>query len=127
MDQLHSKSVVVGVDGSQAAVNAAKWAVDEAISRQIPLRRVYVVGRSEAQSASHDISGWELEGGETALDQAYVAVQDVGQSVEIETAFLSGDPEQVLIMNRRMQPWCVSAPIGADGQLASCWAHPRSR
>jgi nucleotide-binding universal stress UspA family protein len=36
MDQLHSKSVVVGIDGSQAAVNAAKWAVDEAISRQIP-------------------------------------------------------------------------------------------
>ena len=67
MDQMHSKSVVVGIDGSQAAVNAAKWAVDEAISRQIPLRRVHVVGRSEAQSASHDISDWELECGETAL------------------------------------------------------------
>jgi nucleotide-binding universal stress UspA family protein len=35
MDPLHSKSVVVGIDGSQAAVNAAKWAVDEAISWQI--------------------------------------------------------------------------------------------
>ncbi len=37
MDQLHSRSVVVGIDGSQAAVNAAKWAVDEAISRQIQM------------------------------------------------------------------------------------------
>ena len=27
MNQLHSKSVVVGVDGSRAAVNAAKWAI----------------------------------------------------------------------------------------------------
>jgi nucleotide-binding universal stress UspA family protein len=67
MDQLHSKSVVVGIDGSQAAVNAAKTAVDEAISRQIPLRLVHVVGRSEAQSASQDISDWELECGEMAL------------------------------------------------------------
>ena len=68
MDQLHSKSVVVGIDGSQAAVNAAKWAIDEAINRQIPLRLVHVVGRSEAQSAPEDISDWELECGETALD-----------------------------------------------------------
>ena len=67
MDQLHSKSVVVGIDGSQAAVNAAKSAVDEAISWQIPLRLVHVVGRSEVQSASQDISDWELECGETAL------------------------------------------------------------
>jgi nucleotide-binding universal stress UspA family protein len=67
MDQLHSKSVVVGIDGSQAAVNAAKWAVEEAISRQIPLRLVRVVGRSEAQSASQDISDWERECGETTL------------------------------------------------------------
>ncbi len=50
MDLPHSKSVVVGIDGSQAAVNAAKWAVDGAISRRIPLRLIHVVGRSEAQS-----------------------------------------------------------------------------
>jgi nucleotide-binding universal stress UspA family protein len=67
MDQLHSKSVVVGIDGSQAAVNAAKSAVDEAISWQVPLRLVHVVGRSEVQSASQDISDWELECGEMAL------------------------------------------------------------
>ncbi len=28
MNQMHAKSVVVGVDGTQAAVNAARWAVD---------------------------------------------------------------------------------------------------
>ena len=97
MKQLQSKSAVVGIDGSQAAVNAAKWAVDEAISRQIPVRLVHVVGRKEAQSASQDISDWELECGETALAQADVAVQDVGRPVEVETVLLSGDPEQVLI------------------------------
>ena len=66
MDQLHPKSVVVGVDGSHAAVNAAKWAVDEAIGRQIPLRLVHVVGRKEAQSHSAPAqpSDRELECGE---------------------------------------------------------------
>ena len=97
MNPLHPKSVVVGVGGSQAAVNAAKWAVDEAISRQIPLRLVCVVGRTEAKSASAQPSDWELECGETAFYQADVAVQDVGEPVEVETVVLSGDPEQVLI------------------------------
>jgi len=33
-------SVVVGIDGSRAAVRAALWAVDAAVSRDIPLRLV---------------------------------------------------------------------------------------
>jgi nucleotide-binding universal stress UspA family protein len=99
MNQLHSKSVVVGIDGSQAAVNAAKWAIDEAISRQVPLRLVHAVGRKETQpqSASAQPFDWELERGETALYQADIAVQGVGKPVEVETVLLSGDPEQVLI------------------------------
>ena len=65
MDLPHSKTVVVGIDGSQAAVNAAKWAVDGAISRRIRLRLIHVVGRSEAQShmAEHNGLGagmWSL-------------------------------------------------------------------
>jgi len=28
--------IVVGIDGSTAAINAAAWAVDEAISRRVP-------------------------------------------------------------------------------------------
>ena len=37
-----SAPVVVGVDGSDAAIDAAKWAIDEAISRDVPLRIVHV-------------------------------------------------------------------------------------
>ena len=43
MNRLDAKSVVVGVNGSRAAVNAAVWAIDEALSRQLPLRLVYVI------------------------------------------------------------------------------------
>ena len=37
-----SAPVVVGVDGSDAAIDAAKWAIDEAISRDVALRIVHV-------------------------------------------------------------------------------------
>jgi nucleotide-binding universal stress UspA family protein len=97
MNQLDSKSVVVGVNGSQAAVNAAKWAIDEAMSRQMPLRLIYVIPRREAQIGSAPTSDWELERGEMALSQAGCAVQSEGKPVEVETAILSGDPAQVLI------------------------------
>ena len=36
MNQPDAKSVVVGINGSHAAVNAAKWAIDEAISHEMP-------------------------------------------------------------------------------------------
>ena len=43
MTQLESSTpVVVGIDGSQAALDAATWAVAEAVSRGVPLRLVHV-------------------------------------------------------------------------------------
>lgn len=95
MNQLDAKSVVVGINGSPAAVNAAKWTIEEALSRQLPLRLVYVIPRREGQSAP--ASEWELERAETALSQAECALQRTKKPVEIETAVLSGDPGQVLI------------------------------
>ena len=82
MNELDSKSVVVGVNGSQAAVNAAKWAIDEAIGRQMPLRLVYVIPRRDAQSGSTPTSEWELERAEMALSQAECAVQSATKSEE---------------------------------------------
>ncbi len=101
MNQPHAKSVVVGIDGSKAAVNAAQWAADEAIRRQVPLRLIHVVARGESQSASTGLSDWELERGEAALDQAAGAVREIGKAVEVETVLLSGDPEQVLVDESR--------------------------
>jgi nucleotide-binding universal stress UspA family protein len=101
MSQLDAKSVVVGINGSRAAVNAATWAIDEALSRQMPLRLVYVIARRGTQIESPPTSEWELERAETALSQADCAVRSAakseGKPVEIETAVLSGDPGQALI------------------------------
>ena len=98
MNQLDAKSVVVGVNGSQAAVNAAKWAVDEAVRRQLPLRLVYVIAAPRGANAV----GAHLRVGDRArakwrCHQADCAVQSAEKPVEVETAILSGDPAQVLI------------------------------
>ena len=55
MSQLHCKSVVVGVDGSKAAIGAAMWAIDEAISRELPLRLVHVVPREPVRSSQPSV------------------------------------------------------------------------
>ncbi|WP_406815399.1 universal stress protein [Mycobacterium sp. M23085] len=133
MNQLHSKSVVVGVDGSQAGVNAAKWAVDEAITRQLPLRLVHVAGRKTPQSTSVTPSDRELEVGETALYQAEVAVQAVGKPVEVETVLLSGDPEEVLInesldaalvcVGTDQRRWAVDKVLGTTEAALATRAH----
>ncbi|MDO3056999.1 universal stress protein, partial [Mycobacteroides abscessus subsp. massiliense] len=34
--------VVVGIDGSRAAIHAAQWAIDEAVDRNVPLCLVHV-------------------------------------------------------------------------------------
>ncbi|HEY1439670.1 MAG TPA: universal stress protein [Mycobacterium sp.] len=41
------QSIVVGIDGSRAAIHAALWAVDEAVSRDIPLRLLYAIEPDE--------------------------------------------------------------------------------
>ncbi|KBZ62266.1 universal stress protein [Mycobacterium colombiense] len=133
MNQLHSKSVVVGIDGSQAGVNAAKWAVDEAITRQLPLRLVHVAGRRRSRSTAAPPSDWEVEAGETALYQAEVAVHGVGKPVEVETVLLSGDPEQVLInessdaalvcVGTDQRRWAIDKLLGATEAALATRAH----
>ncbi|WP_155257028.1 universal stress protein [Mycobacterium kansasii] len=62
MSNPSAPAVVVGIDGSKAATQAALWAIDEAVSRDIPLRLVYVIdplepsgggGRDGRQGMAH--------------------------------------------------------------------------
>jgi nucleotide-binding universal stress UspA family protein len=96
-------SVVVGIDGSQAAIQAAEWAVDEAVSREIPLRLVEVIPErvEPAPLASVGNVRMELEYGETALRIATAAVEATGKPVKVETAILQGNPAATLIAESR--------------------------
>ena len=104
--QKSGQSVVVGIDGSPAAIHAARWAVDEAVFRDSPLRLIYILERhSEAVRL-------ETEYAETALLTASAAVEATGQPVKIETAIIRGHPNAVLARQSRDAEMVV---IGAFG------------
>jgi nucleotide-binding universal stress UspA family protein len=91
--------IVVGIDGSQAAIQAAEWAVDEAVSREVPLRLVEVITRQAepAPLASVGNVRMEVEYAQAALRIAAAAVAADGKLVKVETAILHGDPAAVLL------------------------------
>jgi len=86
--QLH-RSVVVGIDGSQPAIRAAEWAVDEAVSRNVPLRLVCV---TNVTHPSFDDYEREMKAAEASLRTAQAAVENVGKPVKVETAIEPGLP-----------------------------------
>ena len=73
MDQSSPSSpVIVGIDGSTAALRAALWAVDEAVSRDTPLRLVHVVPAS-----GHDLDE-ALADARDVLHKAWTEVEATG-------------------------------------------------
>ena len=89
----NAQPVVVGVDGSAAAVSAALWAVDEAVVREAPLRLVHAAGAPRPGSAPDDIA---IEYGEAALRGASSAVAATGKAVKVETEILWGAVDETL-------------------------------
>lgn len=87
--QLRS-SVVVGIDGSQAAIEAAQWAVDEAADRDIPLRLVYVIDERSSDTSI------KLQYAESALRAATRAVEARATPVGIETSISYGAVDEAL-------------------------------
>jgi nucleotide-binding universal stress UspA family protein len=103
-DPQSRRSIVVGIDGSQTAINAAVWAIDEAVDREIPLRLVHVIhpdtGTSDLAAVTDD-DPLEVEYGEAVLRIAADAVTATGKLVKVETALLCGDASAVLIAESR--------------------------
>lgn len=112
MDHKESpRSVVVGIDGSDAAINAARWAVPEAGALDIPLRLVYAVTPSPADAPPGE-ENLDTEYGETALRAACAAVHATGQPVKIETALVTGLPGRVLIDESRSAAMVCVGSVG---------------
>jgi nucleotide-binding universal stress UspA family protein len=96
MIEIHNgNSVVVGIDGSTAAVYAAHWAVDEAVSRDVPLRLVACVEQSTGSDPM------AMEYARTCLRAARAAIEGTAAGVKIETAVADGNPTAALIEESR--------------------------
>lgn len=79
-EHLDSPSIVVGIDGSRTAEYAALWAIDEAISRDVPLRLLAAAapGDQEADAAA------------SAVRVAAAVVETIGRPVRLETQVIAG-------------------------------------
>ncbi len=104
-------SVVVGVDGSKAAIAAARWAVDEAVSRDIPLRLVYVIEPSETQATG---DRGRLAKARSALQDARRAVEATGQPAKVETEILWGKPLASMMEESRSAAMICVGSIGLN-------------
>ncbi len=115
MREVPAPAVVVGVDGSKVALHAAVWAVDEAVSRDIPLRLVYVVDSMDPVGAgAHD---GPQAAACTALHDARQAVESTGEPVKVETEILWGKPLTKLMEESR---YAAMVCIGSIGLNHAC-------
>ncbi len=98
-DRYPPKSVIVGIDGSQAAIRAARWAVDEVAGTDIPLCLLHVTrsnvgaGRLEARAA--------LAAAEEVVHDACRAIDNTGKPVKVEAEIVDGHPVPALIAASR--------------------------
>ncbi|KWX68715.1 universal stress protein [Mycobacterium sp. NAZ190054] len=124
--------VVVGVDGSPAAVEAALWAIDQAIDRDVPLRLVYVI-ESEDSAADPSDQARRIATAEVALRYALTAVESTQRPVKIEVEILQGRtvptlleaarPAVMLVVGARGLKHSTQGRIGSTAAALSTSAH----
>lgn len=100
-----SPAVVVGIDGSRRAVNAALWAVDEAVDRDVPLRLVYAVEPHRPHDTTQDFAT-----AESAVRAAAMAIESTGHQVKLEVEIVQGPAVATLLRaSRSAAMLCVGA------------------
>lgn len=125
--------VVVGIDGSDAAVNAALWAVDEATVRNAPLRLIYVIDDERWPGTVHSATQTEVDFARRSLTCATQAVGRGGAHVTTAGAVLRGHPDDVLITESANASlvcvgstgigWVVSKVLGSTTESVAAQAH----
>ncbi|KAA0107543.1 universal stress protein [Mycolicibacterium sp. P1-5] len=105
-------SIVVGVDGSRGAVRAALWAIEEAVSRDIPLRLLYAIDPSSAEEADAQAEARQLAGAELAVRHAAGVVEATERPVKVEIDVLYGRPIATLVQASR---WAALICVGEVG------------
>lgn len=113
-------AIVVGVDGSAAARHAAVWAVDEALSRDIPMRLVHILEGKDSDPVNTAEKRLDAE---SAIRRAIGAVEATEKPVKVESEILSGRAAGTLIrLSRQAAMVCLGA-VGSNphrhGQIGS--------
>lgn len=101
-----SKSVVVGIDGSQAAIRAARWAVREVAGTPTPLRLLYC---SELPpDANRNARSEMVAAADKSVHDACLAIEALGKSVKFEIDIVEDHPLRALVeASRSAQLLCI--------------------
>ncbi|MCV7351173.1 universal stress protein [Mycobacterium parmense] len=102
--------IVVGIDGSDAAINAARWAVGEAVSRGVPLRLIHAVPERSGAAGEESL---DVEYAQTSLRAADAALAAMGEPVKVECDIAHGSPESALIAESRHAAMICVGSVGS--------------
>ncbi|MDN3359771.1 universal stress protein [Actinomadura sp. DC4] len=119
------RPIVVGVDGSAAALRAARWAADEAARRRLPLRLVQVIDVVSATGGFAPPRSFfttlETEG-RRQLTEAEAAVRQDHPELEIEPILRTAGLVSTLIALSEDAQLMVLGARGSGGLLAGSTA-----
>jgi nucleotide-binding universal stress UspA family protein len=112
MDVSHTQpAVVIGVDGSAAALRAALWAVDEAVGRDMPLRLVHAL---EGEDLDPDGTAHKLAIAERAVRRVITAVETTDKPVKLEADITRGRATGTLIRASREAAMVCIGAVGSN-------------
>ncbi len=103
-------SIIVGLDGSDAAVAAAVWAADEAIARDVPLRLIHAAD----VAPMHPRADFRLQIAEAEpwFRAAEAALAASGKTVKVEAAVVGAGPRAGLISESRAAEMICVGSVG---------------
>ncbi|WP_431934317.1 universal stress protein [Nonomuraea jabiensis] len=109
--------IVVGVDGSQAALVAAEWAVREAAMRGVTVRLVHVMPALDPPVGlfSDEVRRWVRKHAAFVLSDALQHVREQEREVEAHSQVLTGDPRLALIRASKDAELLVVGSHGTGG------------
>ena len=105
-------SIVVGIDGSRGAVRAALWAIDEAVSRDIPLRLMCAIEPPTSGAVDPQAEARQLASAESAVRSAANAVEATERQVKLEIEILHGRPIATLVQASRAAAMICVGEVG---------------
>jgi nucleotide-binding universal stress UspA family protein len=92
--------VVVGVDASESNVSALKWAADEAVRTDVPLRLVYIINKSLLNSPYYSTADLDRFV-KTLMERARAVAVEEYPAIEVQTDVITGFPRSELVNTSR--------------------------
>lgn len=104
-----SPRVVVGIDGSRAAMQAAIWALDEGVDRDIPLSLLYAI---DSTSNDPNDTAAEVVAAENIVRTAITTIESLGKQVKLETEIVHRHPVAALLEASRSAAMVCVGSVG---------------